>query len=127
MYTLTTFEKLFKELSKEPNYNFNNPSQFYNPSQFEVEVLDNGKQEVTINTLGHSPKNIQVEVTEEFVHITAKKEKGFPLFVKDIDLKLTVGTDYDGTKSEAKFENGLLTLLIDKKNERKSKTLKISY
>jgi HSP20 family molecular chaperone IbpA len=120
MYTLTTFEKLFKELSKEPNYN-------YNPSQFEVEVLDNGKQEVTINTLGHSPKNIQVEVTEEFVHITAKKEKGFPLFVKDIDLKLTVGTDYDGTKTDAKFENGLLTLLIDKKNERKSKTLKISY
>jgi HSP20 family molecular chaperone IbpA len=119
-YTIDTFDKLFKELAKEPTYD-------YKTSQFEVEVLENGKQQVIINTLGHSPKNIQVDVTEEFVHITAKKEEGTSRFVKDIDLKLTVGTDYDGTKSEAKFENGLLVLLIDKKNERKSRTLKISY
>lgn len=119
-YTLDTFDKLFKELAKEPTYD-------YRTSQFEVEVLENGKQQVTINTLGHSPKNIQVDVTEEFVHITAEKEEGTSRFVKDINLKLTVGSDYDGTKSEAKFENGLLVLLIDKKNERKSKTLKISY
>ena len=48
-------------------------------------------------------------------------------FVSDIDLTLTVGTDYDGTKTEAKFENGLLTLLIDKKADKKSKSLKIAY
>lgn len=119
-YTLDAFDKLFKDLAKEPTYD-------YKTSQFEVEVLENGKQQVTINTLGHSPKNIQVGVNEDFVHITAEKEEGTSRFIKDINLKLTVGTDYDGTKSEAKFENGLLVLLIDKKNERKSKTLKISY
>jgi HSP20 family molecular chaperone IbpA len=119
MYTLTTFEKLFNELSKEPNYK-------YNTSEFEIDVLDDGKQEIVINTLGHSPKNIQVEVTEEFVYITAKKEKAFPLFVKDIDLKLTAGTDYDGTKTKAKFSNGLLILTIDKKEERKSKSISIT-
>ena len=119
-YTLDTFDKLFKELVNDPTYD-------YRTSQFEVEVLENGKQQVTINTLGHSPKNIQVDVTEEFVHITAEKEEGTSRFVKDVNLKLTVGNDYDGTKSEAKFENGLLVLLIDKKNERKSRTLKISY
>ena len=48
-------------------------------------------------------------------------------FVKDIDLTLTVGKDYDGTKSSASFENGLLTLLVDKKETKKGKTLKISY
>ena len=121
--TLTTFDRLFNELAREP---------FYTKTQnhfgsFEVEVLENGKQQVTINTLGHNPKNIQVDVTEETINITAKKENGTSRFVKDIDLTFTVGTDYDGTKSEAKFENGLLTLLVDKKNERKSRTLKISY
>ena len=96
-------------------------------NSFEVEVLEDGKQKVTINTLGHNPKEIQVDVTEEKITIKSEKPEGSSRFVKEIDLTLTVGTDYDGTKSEAKFENGLLTLLIDKKNERKSRTLKISY
>jgi HSP20 family molecular chaperone IbpA len=121
--TLITFDKLFNELTREP---------FYTKTQnhfgsFEVEVLEDGKQKVTINTTGHNPKDIKVDVTEDKVTITAKKEDKTSRFVKDIDLTLTVGTDYDGTKSEAKFENGLLILLIDKKNERKSRTLKISY
>ena len=120
--TLTTFYRLFRELTKEPVYTYTAPS-----NSFDVELLEDGRQKVTINTLGHNPKDITVDVTEEKVIITAKKEDKTSRFVKDIDLTLTVGTDYDGTKSEAKFENGLLTLLIDKKNERKSRTLKISY
>jgi len=119
-YTLDTIDKLFKEFAKEPSYT-------YNSTAFEAEVLEGGKQKVTINTVGHNPKDIQVDVTEEKITITSNKPEGSSRFVKNIDLTLTVGTDYDGTKSEAKFENGLLTLLIDKKNERKSRTLKISY
>ena len=121
--TLTTFDRLFNELTREPLYT--KTTNHY--GSFEVEVLEDGKQKVTINTVGHNPKDIVVDVTEEQVTIKAKKEDKTSRFVKDIDLTLTVGTDYDGTKSEAKFENGLLTLLIDKKNERKSRTLKISY
>lgn len=122
-YTLNTFDRLFKELSNEnKTYTYTATS-----NSFDVELLEDGRQKVTINTLGHNPKDITVDVTEEKVIITAKKEDKTSRFVKDIDLTLTVGTDYDGTKSEAKFENGLLTLLIDKKNERKSRTLKISY
>jgi len=120
--TLTTFDKLINDLTREP---FTTPTRTY--GVFEAEVLEDGKQKVTINTAGHNPKDIKVDVTEDEITIKAKKEEGTSRFVKDIDLTLTVGTDYDGTKSEAKFENGLLTLLIDKKNERKSKTLKISY
>ena len=122
-YTLNTFDRLLKELANEnKTYTYTATS-----SEFDVEVLQDGKQKVTINTVGHNPKDIQVDVTEEKIIITSNKPEGSSRFVKDIDLTLTVGTDYDGTKSEAKFENGLLTLLIDKKNERKSRTLKISY
>ena len=95
-------------------------------NQFDVEVLENGKQKVTINTTGHNPKDMTVNVTEENVHIKSES-KSTSKFVEDIDLTLTVGKNYDGTKSSASFENGLLTLLIDKKESKKGKTLKISY
>ena len=106
---------------------FNTPVKTKSYSSFDVEVLDNGKQKVTVNTIGHNPKDITVDVTEEEITIKAKKGEEKSRFVKDIDLVLTVGADYDGTKTEAKFENGLLTLLIDKKVNKKAKSVKISY
>jgi len=96
-------------------------------SSFEAETLEDGKQKVTVNTIGHNPKDITVDVTEEEITIKSKKVEDTSSFVKDIDLTLTVGSDYDGTKTTAKFDNGLLTLLIDKKVNKKAKTLKISY
>jgi len=96
-------------------------------SSFEAETLEDGKQKVTVNTIGHNPKDITVDVTEEEITIKSKKGEDTSSFVRDIDLTLTVGTDYDGTKTTAKFDNGLLTLLIDKKINKKAKTLKISY
>tara|TARA_B100001094_G_scaffold97808_1_gene93881 strand:+ start:1778 stop:2149 length:372 start_codon:yes stop_codon:yes gene_type:complete len=96
-------------------------------SSFEAETLEDGKQKVTVNTIGHNPKDITVDVTDEAITIKSKKGESTSRFVEDIDLTLTVGTDYDGTKTTAKFDNGLLTLLIDKKINKKAKTLKISY
>ena len=96
-------------------------------SQFEATTLEDGKQKVTVNTIGHNPKEITVDVTDEQIVIKSKKGEDTSRFVKDIDLTLTVGTDYDGTKTTAKFDNGLLTLLIDKKVNKKAKSLKISY
>ena len=43
-------------------------------SQFEATTLEDGKQQVTINTIGHNPKDITVDVTEE--EITIKSTKG---------------------------------------------------
>lgn len=126
---ITTFDKLFDSVWNEPLIrdavlNERRKSSF---GSFDVETLEDGKQKVTVNTIGHNPKDITVDVTDEEVTIKAKKGEDVSRFVKDIDLVLTVGSDYDGTKSTAKFENGLLTLLIDKKVNKKAKTLKISY
>ena len=96
-------------------------------SQFEATTLEDGKQQVIVNTAGHNPKDITVDVTEEEIKIKSKKGEDTSSFVKEIDLVLTVGTDYDGTKTTAKFDNGLLTLQIDKKVNKKAKSLKISY
>ena len=96
-------------------------------SQFEATTLEDGKQKVTINTIGHNPKDITVDVTDEHITIKSTKGEDTSSFVKEIDLTLTVGKDYDGTKSTAKFDNGLLIISIDKKLSKKAKSLKISY
>jgi len=88
--------------------------------------LDNGKVELSVNVLGHSPKDISLEVTEEKIIIKSKKPENSSELIKDIDFTFKLGKDYDGTKSEAKFENGVLSIIIDKKDERKAKKLSIN-
>ncbi len=46
--------------------------------------------------------------------------------VQDIDFSFKLNKDYDGTKSEAKFDNGLLVITISKKEETKTKKLSIN-
>ena len=94
-------------------------------TDYDVKQLEDGKQQLTLSVLGHDVKNIKLEVTEDKVTIKAKKEEGSSPLVEDIDATFSVGKDYDGTKTEAKFSNGLLTLTIDKKEERKSKSISI--
>ena len=127
MYTINTFNNLIDDVFNEPIFRRSRKSYTNAYGNFDATVLENGKQQVTINTTGHNPKDIKVDVTDTEIKITSKKGENTSRFVSDIDLTLTVGKDYDGTKTEAKFKNGLLTLLIDKKEDKKTKSLKISY
>lgn len=125
MYTINTFNDLIDEVFLNTPYK---TKHYHNTNNtFDVTTLDDGKQQVTIPVTGHNPKNITVDVTEEEIKIKSKKEDNSSVYVKEIDLTLTVGKDYDGTKSTAKFDNGLLILLIDKKTNKKGKSLKISF
>ena len=125
--TITTFNDLIDDVFNEPIFRRSRRSYTNAFGNFDATVLENGKQQVIVNTTGHNPKDIKVDVTDTEIKITSKKGENTSRFVSDIDLTLTVGKDYDGTKTEAKFENGLLTLLIDKKADKKRKSLKISY
>ena len=125
MYTSNTFADIVDELMRPANLRAQRTTHQY--SNFDVELQDDGKQKVTIPVTGHNPKNISVDVTDTEISIQSKREEDASRYVKDIDLVLSVGEDYDGTRTEAKFDNGLLTLLIDKKTDRKSKSIKVSY
>ena len=127
MYTINTFNDLIDDVFNEPIFRRSRRSYTNAFGNFDATVLENGKQQVIVNTTGHNPKDIKVDVTDTEIKIISKKGENTSRFVSDIDLTLTVGKDYDGTKTEAKFENGLLTLLIDKKEDKKTKSLKISY
>ena len=121
----SNIKNLFELFDKElPSYY---KTTTYNTSitDYDVQQLEDGKQQLTLSVLGHDVKNIKLEVTEDKVTIKAKKQEGSSPLVQDIDVTFNVGKDYDGTKTEAKFTNGLLTLTIDKKDERKSKSISI--
>jgi len=126
MYT-ANLKSLFDLFETQlPSYYSTHQSQLAEPNYFALaKKLEDGKQELTLSVLGHDVKSIKLEVTEDKVTIKAKKEEGTSPLVEDIDYSFSVGKDYDGTKTEAKFSNGLLILTIDKKEERKSKSIQI--
>jgi HSP20 family molecular chaperone IbpA len=95
-------------------------------SDYTTKELEDGKIELSVNVLGHNPKNILLEVTEDKITIKSNKPEGESDLIKDIDFSFKLGKDYDGTKSEAKFNNGVLSITIDKKDERKAKKLSIN-
>ncbi len=121
MYT-TNIKNLF-DLFDEPNWQ--TTTYKFSGTDYVANQLEDGKQELSLSVLGHNPKDIKLEATEDRITIKAKKEEGASDLVKDIDLAFTIGKDYDGTKVEAKFTNGLLILTIDKKEERKAKSISI--
>lgn len=95
-------------------------------SDYTTKELEDGKVELTVNVLGHDPKKINLEATEDRITIKSTKPEEASTLIKDIDFSFKLGKDYDGTKSEAKFNNGVLSIIIDKKDERKAKKLSIN-
>ena len=95
-------------------------------SDYTTRELEDGKIQVDVNVLGHDPKNISLEGTEERITVKSSKPVDSSFLVKDIDFSFKLGKDYDGTKSEAKFNYGVLSITIDKKDERKAKKLSIN-
>ena len=95
-------------------------------SDYTTKELQDGKIELSVNVLGHDPKKINLEATEDRITIKSTKPEDVSTLIKDIDFSFKLGKDYDGTKSEAKFNNGVLSIIIDKKDERKAKKLSIN-
>ena len=89
-------------------------------------TTEDGKQKLLINVVGHTPKDVELNVTEDLITIKAETEN-VNAVVGNVNLRFKVGKDYDGVSAEASIENGLLTILLDKKEERKSKKVKIKY
>jgi HSP20 family molecular chaperone IbpA len=95
-------------------------------SDYTTNELQDGKIELSVNVLGHDPKKINLEATEDRITIKSTKPEDASALIKNIDFSFKLGKDYDGTKSEAKFNNGVLSITIDKKDERKAKKLSIN-
>tara|TARA_B110000027_G_scaffold125526_1_gene143005 strand:+ start:210 stop:581 length:372 start_codon:yes stop_codon:yes gene_type:complete len=120
-----TIENLFNDLSPLGKSNWDNPIE-YNQGNYSIATLEDGRQELIVNVVGHNPKDVDVDVTEGNITIKAETKK-VNAVVRNINLRFKVGKDFDGATSEASIENGVLTIVMDKKEERKSKKIKVRF
>lgn len=88
--------------------------------------IEDNQIHLSVNVVGHDPKNISLEATTDQIIIKSAKPDTACSLVQDIDFSFKLNKDYDGTKSEAKFDNGLLVITISKKEETKTKKLSIN-
>ena len=86
MYTANIKNLLDLFESELPTWNSTSTYPSFNG--YNGKVLEDGKYELTLNLLGHNPKNIKLEVTETQLLIKSKKEESSSSLVKDIDLTL---------------------------------------
>ena len=100
-------------------------SHTYVPSKFAVEVKDD-KAFIALSVLGHDPKNIEINCYEDKIEVKAKKgeeKTPFTELVANIDERITLGKDLDGRSAKAEIKNGILTFIVERKEESKPKKL----
>ena len=118
------FNNLFNEILNETPVVFRDV--YHNQGNYSLNTTQDGKKELMVNVAGHNPNDVDVNVTENEIHIQAKAEKVNSV-IGDVNLKFTVGKHYDGNTAQASIENGVLTILLDKKDEKKGTKLKIKF
>ena len=126
------FDKFVEKLLVADNRPlWENYSRTYVPSKFAVDVKDD-KAYIALSVLGHDPKNIEINCYEDKIEIKAKKEgkeveTPFEQLVANIDDRITLGKDLDGRNAKAEIKNGILQIVVERKEESKPKklTLKI--
>jgi len=119
-----SFNNLFNELLNEAPVVFRDV--YHNQGNYSINTTEDGRKELMVSVVGHDPKDVNVNVTENEIHIQAIAER-VNAVIRDVNLKFTVGKDYDGTTAEASIENGILTILLDKKEQTKGKKVKIKF
>jgi len=97
------------------------------PELFYVTKVDDNTTKLEVSVIGHEPKDVEVEVTDTEIKVSASKKESASLLTNSINLDFELPKDIDGGKTEATISNGILTLLLHKRTEKESKKLKIRF
>ena len=129
------FDKLFDDLFNKTVINTgtvirDRSSLAYTPGRCSVD-LKVDTLEIAFSVIGHDPKNVEVNLTEDQIHIKAVKDREdnsvVGKLVKDINETITLMKDYDGLSAVAEIKNGVLKISISKKEDKKPKKLSIKF
>ena len=121
----TNFDKVFDSLFETNSPIWKNNSTTFVPSKFAVDVIDD-KANIALAVLGHDPKNIEINCYEDKIEVKAKKgedKTAFNQLVGNIDETITLGKDLDGRNAKAEIKNGILSIVVERKEESKPKKL----
>ena len=124
--TNAQFNSLFDEFLSFPKINNNYT---YTPNKMAVQLVED-RLELAYLVVGHDPKNVEVSLTQDKIHIHAKSDvdnSAYGQFVKNINETINLSKDYDGTTASAEIRNGILKIVVDKKEEQKPKRISIKF
>jgi len=123
-------EKVLNEFMKDPWMGEPKKHTSYVPTKAVVDLKDDAI-ELALSVIGHDPKNVEVSLTEDQINIRATKDKDNKnvanQFVFDIDETLNLSKEYDGLTAKAEIKNGIITILVEKKEAQKPKKLSIKF
>jgi HSP20 family molecular chaperone IbpA len=114
------FDDIFK-----PNQSDFSDFGFFNDKILRNRINGDGRYEIVINVVGHEPKNIDVSSDGNYITVKAETEENS--FATSIDMKISIAKDFDSETIEAEIKNGILTILMDKKESKKTKSIKVRY
>lgn len=89
---------------------------------------DENERVVRLEIPGVAKKNIEIELENAVLSVRAKREEKTESGSGTIDLSrsLTVGDDVDPDKIQASLENGMLTIVLPKREQAKPKQITIA-
>lgn len=125
----TNFDKVFDSLFENTSPIWKNHSTTFVPSKFAVEVKDD-KAFIALSVLGHDPKNVEINCYEDKIEVVAKKESkdektAVEQLIANINETITLGKDLDGRNAKAEIKNGILSIVVERKEDSKPKKLTI--
>jgi len=128
--TYYNLEKVLNEFMKDPWMGEPKKYTSYVPTKAVVDLKDD-KLELALSVIGHDPKNVEVNLTEDKINIRATKDRENKdvanQFVFDIDETLNLSKEYDGLTAKAEIKNGVITIVIEKREAQKPKKLSIKF
>jgi len=128
--TYYNLEKMLNEFMKDPWMAEPKKYTSYVPTKAVVDLKDD-KLELALSVIGHDPKNVEVNLTEDKINIRATKDRENKdvanQFVFDIDETLNLSKEYDGLSAKAEIKNGVITIILEKKEAQKPKKLSIKF
>lgn len=125
----SNIDKLFDTLIESNSPIWKSQSTTFVPSKFAVEVKDD-KAFIALSVLGHDPKNVEINCYEDKIEVSAKKESkdektAVDQLIGNIKETITLGKDLDGRNAKAEIKNGILSIVVERKEESKPKKLTI--
>ena len=121
--------ELLQEMSRLQNAPTTEKSSVVRLSQNAVyQSKDDVQLEIAYSVLGYGQEDVTVEANNNILKVKAKKEDVESIqsnLIKEIDDTITINKDYDLEKAECSIKNGILLIVIPKKEDTLAKKLQI--
>ena len=121
--------ELLQEMSRLQNTPTTEKSSVVRLSQNAVyQSKDDVQLEIAYSVLGYGQEDVTVEANNNILKVKAKKEDVESIqskLIKEIDDTITINKDYDLEKAECSIKNGVLLIVIPKKEDTLAKKLQI--